>query len=1277
MADVPTGGVIPDGTRSFVVQVGIESAAPGDMSLWSADQPGPSGSQVSFSSGSSSSTTLVQADSLGHISVRSSVEARVSVVVVGVIRGTAASVGAGGTVVVPAAGLIDSATGRGGDVPNPGAVSTVPVTGLAGVPATGVRAVWLSVQGRAAGGASLAFTGPAGALPSDSSIPLSTTWSSSLVPAPVDDDGTVAYTVRGSAASDLRMTVVGWVADAAAAGAALPAADGLVPLPSRVLTVSAAPSWAAVRRIHVDGPEVPAAASGVLVRMSTHAGWLPGPFRAGYSVPGACFRRTESVPAEAGARTSATLVVPLDLGRGAELVTPVGSTLDEVVLLGYVVGPVSWWRDFVPPTLEVTSPSVEQSLQQAQSPEVVVTGTAADVGSGVRDVRAAVDGEVIGAAAIRAGSGATQAWSLSIPAVAGTTRLSVVATDWAGRTTTVTRQFTVVPASLADVVVNTDVHVLTDAERSSVVAVGAEQVVIEGTAPVRAGDVLVSEATAGAPEGLLRRVVAVERTGSASVVRTVPGALTDVFAQAHVDVEDQAVADQQPGPVLVDDGTAAQPRASTLMLGSLLSTSASHKETLASAKVSTPGKELVAQISASATLSVTFRLDIDLHIGWGGIEPELSEFTFALNTRGGIDVDITAQKEWTTTLERQLGSMRIGSSVFMVGPVPLELTYSLDPSVYLDAKVGGALTATYELSMSTSNGVTYSDGHWQVINERNFTAAPGAEAHITAEASAGVILDFVVKVYDLAGPYVGLKVGPVVNVDLDLMALTCTETLSIDYGLRVGARVAVLDRTLVDWNKDVATWTAVLSTKTYAYENPGTGGGTTDPGTGGGTTDPGTGGGTADPGTGGGTTDPGTGGGAGGNEPSGGRDVVLVVDISNPAGPELERERRAAHAVVDALRPGDRVAVVAYSGNYSPTADLTTDFQSAHAQIDACYDSPPTTPRYPMLGDALSMSIHLLADTGSARQSRSVIAFSDGGGWSSTDDGTMALARSLDIPVDGVGFEPLLLGSQVARIADELGGWYLTIGAGEDPVPAIGAYMRSLGGTSSGIEATGKVVEVATQVSRTERVDIQLGQMPAGTASGADGARVACTPTESPLPADQSAQSNELSMASTYAGAGLWHLDWVGALDPMAYQSRVYLCTVNALDGAGTVLSTQTLRLVDTDGTRLQGTWTPVTDQGVELALTSWPIGTQSVNITCTASQVLLDGVPGAGTVPSGSIDATSSDVPAPGGTWRLAVPVARGYAYRCDVAAWATATWRGSPENVVLGQESMVVDVP
>ena len=55
---------------------------------------------------------------------------------------------------------------------------------------------------------------------------------------------------------------------------------------------------------------------------------------------------------------------------------------------------------------------------------------------------------------------------------------------------------------------------------------------IEGTAPVRAGDVLVSEATAGAPEGLLRRVVAVERTGSASVVRTVPGALTDVFAQA-------------------------------------------------------------------------------------------------------------------------------------------------------------------------------------------------------------------------------------------------------------------------------------------------------------------------------------------------------------------------------------------------------------------------------------------------------------------------------------------------------------------------------------------------------------------------------------------------------------------------------------------------------------------------------------------------------------------------------------------------------------------------
>ena len=104
--------------------------------------------------------TLVRADDTGRITVRSSVAARLSVSVVGVIQGSGSAVGAGGTVVVAPSSLVDSATGQGGDVPAPGTTSSVPVTGLAGIPATGARAVWLSVQGRASRSGSVSFVDP-------------------------------------------------------------------------------------------------------------------------------------------------------------------------------------------------------------------------------------------------------------------------------------------------------------------------------------------------------------------------------------------------------------------------------------------------------------------------------------------------------------------------------------------------------------------------------------------------------------------------------------------------------------------------------------------------------------------------------------------------------------------------------------------------------------------------------------------------------------------------------------------------------------------------------------------------------------------------------------------------------------------------------------------------------------------------------------------------------------------------------------------------------------
>ncbi|WP_203758246.1 Ig-like domain-containing protein [Cellulomonas chitinilytica] len=1247
-AVLASGGDVPAGTRSLVVQVHVLSATDaGSVVVWSPGSPEPTGTTVSFGRGVSSATTLVTTSAKGAVSIRSSVPSRLAVTVVGYVSGTGAAplVGAGGTTVVPAGTVVDQATGLGGTVPAPGRASTVPLAGLAGVPGEGAQAVWLSVQARGATVGGVTFASPNGSLGAATAA-FSSSWSTSLVLAALDADGSVTYSLRGSATDGLRVAVVGWVAGASRDGARTPTPDGVVPVATRTLASSA--GLFGTREVSVTGADVPKSLRAAVVQVAVRTGLLPATLRGAATPAGALSADTGGAWVPSFTTTSTTLVVPVSKDGKAYVSASLGAQVESVTLEGYQAGQVAAASDTVAPTLRITAPAAGAVVDQAESPVVTIAGTTADAGSGVREVRVSVDGHDLGAAPTTGTGGADLRWATSSAVPAGAHTLRVQATDWAGRTTTQTRTFTVAAAAPTDVVVDPDAHVVSDAEAASLTGVGSTQVVFQGSAPVHAGDVLVSGVTPQAPEGLLRRVVSVTRSGDESVVETVPGVLTDVFVQAHVAIDDEPIADQQPGPVVDDVAVAGRTAFRAASVAALKSADPTHEETLASLKVSTPGKELVAKIAATARLSMTFKLDIDPHFGLGTMSPELEEFTFSINTRGGIDLDITAQKEKTWEFERQLGSVRIGGSTILVGPVPLVLTYSLDPSVFLDASIGGKITSTYELSIETRSGVTYTDGRWKAIDEKKFTNEPNATAHVVVDVSAGVILDFVVKVYDLAGPYIGLKVGPRYVGDLDLMALTYTHTVTLEYTLRVGARVAVLGKTVADWNHDFEPWVAKLYTHTYPYEKPADG---TDPGPGGGGGNPGGGGTGGDPGDGGG--DPGDGGGDPGDgdgdpgeeQPSGGWDVALVLDLSEPAGPMRERQRAAAHAVIDALGDGDRASVGMYSSWGGTMLSLTSDLDRVHAEIDEQYGTDLDGWSYPDMGDGTMSAISHLAEHGSPGQRRMVVGFGDGGGWTGIAEYYQALAADNDIVVHGVGFEPMYMGEQVAAVALSTGGTFLTIGADEDPVPAVRSFVRGLGGAPSGIQAWAHVGEEVSGDTRKEFVEVQLGDLPAGTAADAS---VSCTATD-PVPGPQW-RGPYARLTSAYTGGGVWRLDWVDATPAAPSIGRTYLCIVQAVDEDGVVVATQPLVVKDTDGTRFQGTWVPSAGGGVDIALTSWPVGTKSLSAQCSWWR------------PAGQYEpsdpgyyTSSSERPAPGGTWNLHVPVTISGTYRCTVVGLDT----------------------
>ena len=356
---------------------------------------------VAFPAGTAAATTLVTTDSDGRVRLRSSVAAVLRLTVVGHVTGTPGSVSAAGdTVLVPASTMIDKATGVGGTVPTTGA-SVVPVAALHGVPADGARAVWLSVAARGAG-ASITFGSGASA----PSATVTSAWGTSLVLAPVDEDGSVRYSVSAPL-SDLRVTVLGWVAGGTSAGA------GALSVASATQVLGSA-FTGGNRSVRVVGGAVPAKVDKALLQVSVRAGLLPGALRVASS--------TSGLPTGVGAplpllgRTTVTLLAPVASDGTVVVSVPPLSQVTSVTVVGYTSAPVASGSDTVAPTLTVVSP--EASVSQATTPQLTVAGTASDTGSGVRGVQVQADGTDLGAAALVQGPGAVQ-WHLDVPAVAG------------------------------------------------------------------------------------------------------------------------------------------------------------------------------------------------------------------------------------------------------------------------------------------------------------------------------------------------------------------------------------------------------------------------------------------------------------------------------------------------------------------------------------------------------------------------------------------------------------------------------------------------------------------------------------------------------------------------------------------------------------------------------------------------------------------------------------------------------------------------------------------
>lgn len=146
--------------------------------------------------------------------------------------------------------------------------------------------------------------------------------------------------------------------------------------------------------------------------------------------------------------------------------------------------------------------------------------------------------------------------------------------------------------------------------------------------------------------------------------------------------------------------------------------------------------------------------------------------------------------------------------------------------------------------------------------------------------------------------------------------------------------------------------------------------------------------------------------------------AVLVLDVSNSMMLKVDEARRAAHAFVDAVKPGDDIALLTFNSSVVGWVDFTRERVPLHAAIDATSTEGDTA-----LYDATALALRRLKPL---KRRKAVVLFTDGEDNRSrlSVDQVIEMARASESSIYSVaqGDESKRLKGFLDRLADQTGG---------------------------------------------------------------------------------------------------------------------------------------------------------------------------------------------------------------------------------------------------------------
>lgn len=721
---------------------------------------------LSVGAGHDASTTVLAPVSDGKITIESdhAVASRVEVL---------AAFASGTKVPGATNALARAASLQSGNIT--GEETRVGVLGLGGIPSTGVRAVYITLDAQLDRAGTVALAGQELSLPAGRSVV-------STIALPNQEQGTVSLSSRDTSGS-FSLYARGWVTGSEANLSASNVQGSFVPATDADWSgADAAPDKSGtLANPHVGDSDfsiVLAGADKADTRSFVNIGSTMHGRSAGLLVDAG----QGAVPQMEVVRSHASRV-PVSVRGGAAHV--------RTLPLGSVLGAPAQER--ATSSIGISSPTTGSTVKIADTGSVKLSGTIRS-SSSVQSVVVKANGKKIGTAAVTYGADHV-GWTFET-ASPRTQDVKYSVTEYSrdGGTAVADTTVHVVLPDADDVVVSSDTKVVNpDDADNPVLQVSTDSVTFKNQPDFGIGDVIVSGPGKQAPYGFIRRVTSMRDTGQEWVVDTKPAVLTDVFLQAKVDYDKPTISDgvtvtentdADSGVQVIDEGEsdvqivdastvdfdihhssdkngtdtisykkrrnsnvsnaamvtnalyggknvyATRPASATVGMGGeqavkihqaweLSKDKASKDKDFSKAKHAANKAKLSAKVDGAVALEfeaaakIGAKLEVDISVSWSWFVPhgELKKFSASVYGELVATQTVTAYGALEGSLSQDLFELSLPSIKFTVGPVPVVVT--TEDHFTFDAKVQAKLQvqSTTTWKRSFEKGYEYTKDH--------------------------------------------------------------------------------------------------------------------------------------------------------------------------------------------------------------------------------------------------------------------------------------------------------------------------------------------------------------------------------------------------------------------------------------------------------------------------------------------------------------------------------------------------------------------------------------